>query len=149
MDMTALRAVLSAATDEDIAAGKEEAERVNIAKGKPVTATAQEGAYMKEYAVDGDMTTRWGSLPSGEAWLQVDLGKICTVKGLEAFLEAAWVPYRIEYSTDGEHYETLRACQKDELTVVLDDLNIEARYIRLWREGENWFSIYELAVYGQ
>ena len=104
---------------------------------------------MKEYAVDGDMTTRWGSLPSGEAWLQVDLGKVCSVKDLEAFLEAAWVPYRIEYSADGEHYETLRECQKDELTVVLDDLNIKARYIRLTRDGENWFSIYELAVYGE
>ena len=137
-----------AATDEDIAAGKEEAERVNIAKDRPVTATAQEGAYMKENAVDGDLTTRWGSLPSGEAWLQVDLGKVCMVKGIEAFLEAAWVPYRIEYSADGEHYETLRECRKDELTVVLDGLDIEARYIRLWREGENWFSIYEIAVYG-
>ena len=138
-----------AATDEDIAAGKEEAERVNIAKDQSVTATAQEGAYMKENAVDGDLTTRWGSLPSGEAWLQVDLGKVCTVKGIEAFLEAAWVPYRIEYSADGEHYETLRTCRKDELTVVMDDLNIEARYIRLSREGENWFSIYEIAVYGR
>ena len=138
-----------AATDEDIAAGKEEAERVNIAKDQSVTATAQEGAYMKEYAVDGDLTTRWGSLPSGEAWLQVDLGKVCKISGLEAFLEAAWVPYRIEYSADGEHYETLRACQKDELTVALDGLDVEARYVRLVRDGENWFSIYELAVYGE
>ena len=137
------------ATDEDIAAGKEEAARVNIAKDKTVTATAQEGAYMKEYAVDGDMTTRWGSLPSGEAWLQVDLGKVCAVKGIEVFFEAAWVPYRIEYSADGEHYETLRECRKDELTVVLDGLDIQARYIRLTREGESWFSIYELAVYGE
>ena len=137
------------ATDEDIAAGKEEVQRVNIAKDKPVSSTTQEGSYVKENAVDGDMTTRWGSLPTGEAWLQVDLGKVCKVSGLEVFLEAAWTPYRIEYSVDGEHYETLRACQKDELTVVLDDLNLEARYIRLWREGENWFSIYELAVYGE
>ena len=137
------------ATDEDIAAGKEEVQRVNIAKDKPVTATTQEGAYVKENAVDGDMTTRWGSLPTGEAWLQVDLGKVCKISGLEAFLEAAWVPYRIEYSTDGEHYEVLKACKKDELTVTLDGLDIEARYVRLVRDGEDWFSIYELAVYGE
>ena len=137
------------ATDEDIASGKEEAARVNIAKDKTVTATTQEGAYVKENAVDGDLTTRWGSLPTGEAWLQVDLGKVCKISGLEAFLEAAWVPYRIEYSTDGEHYETLRACQKDELTVALNDLNVEARYVRLIRDGENWFSVYEIAVYGE
>ncbi len=135
------------ATPEDIAAGEEQAKRVNIALNKPVSATTQEGAYMKDYAVDGDTTTRWGSLPSGEAWLQVDLESVRTVGGIEIWLESAWVPYRIEYSTDGEHYETLRSCKKDELIVMLEDLDIEARYIRLWREGENWFSIYELAVY--
>ena len=85
---------------------------------------------------------------SGEAWLQVDLGKVCEISGIEAFLEAAWVPYYVEYSVDGERYETLRECRKDELTMALDDLQIEARYIRLRREGENWFSIYEIAVYG-
>ena len=136
-----------AATDEDIAAGEEETARVNIAKGKPVTATTREGSYVKENAVDGDLTTRWGSLPTGEAWLQVDLESVTHVTGLEVWLEAAWVPYRIEYSVDGEHYETLRTCKKDELIVALEDLDIEARYIRLRREGENWFSIYEIAVY--
>ncbi|MBQ3506954.1 MAG: glycoside hydrolase family 3 C-terminal domain-containing protein [Clostridia bacterium] len=136
------------ATPEDIAAGKEEAERVNIALGKPVTATTQEGNYLKDYAVDGDTTTRWGSLPSGQAWLQVDLETVTHVTGLELWLESAWVPYRIEYSVDGEHYETLRSCKKDELLVSLDGLDIDARYIRMWREGENWFSIYEIAVYG-
>ena len=136
-----------AATDEDIAAGEEETAKVNIAKGKPVTATTREGSYVKENAVDGDLTTRWGSLPSGEAWLQVDLESVTRVTGLEVWLEAAWVPYRIEYSVDGEHYETLCTCKKDELIVALEDLDIEARYIRLRREGENWFSIYEIAVY--
>ena len=136
-----------AATDEDIAAGEEETAKVNIAQGKPVTATTREGSYVKENAVDGDLTTRWGSLPSGEAWLQVDLESVTHVTGLEVWLEAAWVPYRIEYSVDGEHYETLRSCKKDELIVALEDLDIDARYIRLWREGENWFSIYEIAVY--
>ena len=104
---------------------------------------------MKENAVDGDTNTRWGSLPNGEAWLQVDLEKICSVSGIEVFLESAWVPYRIEYSVDGEQYTTLRSCAKDELIVILQDLDIEARYIRLWREGENWFSIYEISVYGE
>ena len=135
------------ATDEDMEAGNETATRDNIARGKPVTSTAHEGAYVKENAVDGDMATRWGSLSSGEAWLQVDLETVTRVTGLECWLEAAWVPYRIEYSVDGEHYEVLRSCKKDELIVALDDLDIDARYIRLWREGENWFSIYEISVY--
>ena len=137
------------ATAEDIEAGKNETKRVNMALNRPVTATNREGAYLKEYAVDGDPTTRWGSLPTGEAWLQVDLGRVCRIDGVELWLESAWVPYRIEYSTDGKHYETLRFCAKDELLVILRDLDIEARYIRMRREGENWFSIYEVAVYGE
>ena len=137
------------ATDADMEAGKDYVEQINIALNKPVTATAPEGSYIKGNAVDGDTNTRWGSLPNGEAWLQVDLEKICSVSGIEVFLESAWVPYRIEYSVDGEQYTTLRSCAKDELIVILQDLDIEARYIRLWREGENWFSIYEISVYGE
>ena len=137
------------ATAEDLAAGEQAAARVNLAKGKPVTATTCEGSYRKENAVDGDSTTRWGSLPTGEAWLQVDLTKVCRIDGLELWLESAWVPYRIEYSVDGVHYEILRTCQKDEIMVVLEDLELEARYIRLWRDGENWFSIYEIVLYGE
>ena len=137
------------ATPEDIAAGEEEAARVNLAVGKPVTSTAHESPYVKENAVDGDITTRWGSLPTGEAWLEVNLESVQAISGIEVHLEAAWVPYRIEYSTDGVHYETLRACNKDELLVMAENLDIEARYIRLWREGENWFSVYEVFVYGK
>ena len=138
------------ATEADVEAGKDRVERVNVAQGKPVTATTHEASYVKENAVDGDTTTRWGSLPSGQAWLQVDLEQVYRLNGLELFLESAWVPYRIEYSTDGKSYQTLYEGAKDELRVVLDDLGeIEARYIRLSRDGENWFSIYEIAVYGE
>lgn len=137
------------ATPEDIAAGEAAGKRINLALNKPVSATANEAAYTKELAVDGDTTTRWGSLPTGEAWLEVDLESVRTVSGIEIYLESAWVPYRIEYSADGETYETLRACQKDELIVLLEDLDVEARYIRLYREGANWFSVYEIAVYGE
>ena len=138
------------ATEADVEAGKDRVERVNVAQGKPVTATTHEASYVKENAVDGDTTTRWGSLPSGQAWLQVDLEQVYRLNGLELFLESAWVPYRIEYSTDGKSYQTLYEGAKDELRVVLDDLGeIEARYIRLSRDGENWFSVYEIAVYGE
>lgn len=137
------------ATEEDIAQGGEAAKRENLALGKTVTATTQEAAYMKEKAVDGDLTTRWGSLPSGEAWLQVDLGRVCHVDSIQLYLESAWVPWRIEYSVDGETYTTLRSCDTQELIVLLTDLDIDARFIRMWREGENWFSIYEVMVFGE
>jgi hypothetical protein len=137
------------ATEEDIAAGEAGGKKTNLALNKPVSSTANEGSYIKELAVDGDTTTRWGSLPTGEAWLEVDLEKVCRISGMELYLESAWVPYRIEYSADGEHYETLKTCAKDELVVLLSDLNVEARYIRLRRDGANWFSVCEVIVYGE
>jgi hypothetical protein len=137
------------ATEEDIAAGEAGGKKTNLALNKPVSSTANEGSYIKELAVDGDTTTRWGSLPTGEAWLEVDLEKVCRISGMELYLESAWVPYRIEYSADGEHYEPLKTCAKDELVVLLSDLNVEARYIRLRRDGANWFSVCEVIVYGE
>lgn len=119
----------------------------NIAKGKPVTATAQEAAYMKDYAVDGNYETRWGSLPNGQAWLQVDLEEVTSISAINVYFEAAWVPYRIEVSTDGQNYETVYEGAKDEVFVTLSGLDIEARYVRLYRDGESWFSIIELEVY--
>ena len=136
------------ATEEDKANRPEDGYgEENIAKGKPVTATTHEAAYIKDYAVDGNYDTRWGSLPSGEAWLQVDLEEVTTISGINLYLESAWVPYRIEISRDGKTYETIYNGTKDELVVLLTDLDKEARYVRLYREGENWFSIIELEIY--
>ncbi len=136
------------ATEEDKANRPENgADGENIAKGKPVTSTTHEGAYFKDYAVDGNYETRWGSLPSGQAWLQVDLGEVTDISAINLYLESAWVPYRIEVSKDGEHYETIYKGAKDEVFVTLSGLDVEARYVRLYREGENWFSIIELEIY--
>ena len=135
------------ATEEDKANHPDDGVSENIAKGKPVTATTQEGAYAKDYAVDGNYETRWGSLPSGTAWLQVDLGEVTDISAINLYLESAWVPYRIEVSKDGQSYETVYKGAKDEVFVTLSDLDVEARYVRLYREGENWFSIIELEIY--
>ncbi|MBQ9780563.1 MAG: glycoside hydrolase family 3 C-terminal domain-containing protein [Clostridia bacterium] len=135
------------ATEEDKATHPDDGLGENIAKGKPVTATTHEAAYVKDYAVDGNYDTRWGSLPSGEAWLQVDLETVTSISAINLYLESAWVPYRIEVSTDGEHYETIYKGAKDEVYVTLSDLDAEARFVRLYREGESWFSIIELEVY--
>ncbi len=136
------------ATDEDKANRPQGgADSENIAKGKPVTSTTHEAAYFKEYAVDGSYETRWGSLPSGAAWLQVDLGEVTDFSAINLYLESAWVPYRIEVSTDGQSYETIYKGAKDEVFVTLSGLDVQARYVRLYREGESWFSIIELEIY--
>ena len=135
------------ATEQDKAERPEEETKPNLALNKPVTATDCEGAYIAKYANDGNMETRWGSLPSGKAWLQIDLEQVTHVNGINLFLESAWVPYRIEVSENGTDYTTVYNGQKDELYITLTDLDLDARYVRLWREGENWFSIIEIEIY--
>ncbi len=146
--MSIFEIMIYEATPADLEAGEDKPVRENLAQGKPVTATDHEGDYVKEHIVDGDIATRWGSLPSGEAWIRIDLTSVQSITAIELYMEAAWVPYLIEYSTDGETYKTLYSGKKDELFVVLDNLDVEARYIRVKRDGSNWFSIYELYVYG-
>ena len=135
------------ATEQDKQNAPEQQVKENLALNKPVTATNHEGTYLAQYAVDGNLETRWGSLPSGQAWLQVDLEEIVHFNELTLLLESAWVPYRIEISTDGQTYTTIYNGKKDELLLTLTDLDATARYVRFWREGENWFSIIELEIY--
>ena len=120
----------------------------NIALKKPVTAASVEGGLVAAYAVDGNFASRWGSLQNGESWLCVDLQEVKQIKGMTLYLEAAWVPYRVEYSTDGDNFTTLESFGSGEVFVKIRDIDVEARYVRFIREGENWFSIYEAEIYG-
>ena len=120
----------------------------NLALNKRVKSASVEGGLVASNAVDGNLTTRWGSLPNGESWLCVDLQEVKHIKGMMLYLEAAWVPYRVEYSTDGENFTTLASYGSGEVFVKLKGLDIDARYVRFIRDGENWFSIYEAEIYG-
>ena len=120
----------------------------NLALGKPAKATNIEGGNLPSLAVDGNYSTRWSSLQYGDATFVLDLKKAYDVKALEMILESAWISYRIEYSLDGENYTTLFEGKKDELVVELAHLDIQARYIRVRRDGDGWFSIYELKIFG-
>ncbi len=140
------------ATEADIEAGKNPDDgptKTNLALGKPVSVSNTEGAHVAGNAVDGTIATRWSSLSSGEGWLVLDLEEVTDIGHIRVLLESAWVPYHVEYSTDGESYTELCAMPKDTLVVDQRDLTISARYIRVRRDGSNWFSIYEIEVYGQ
>ncbi len=139
------------ATEADIEAGKNqggEESRINLALGKPVTVSSVEGAHVAANAADGDITTRWSSLPSGEGWIVLDLEETVDISAVQIALESAWVPYFVEYSSDGENYTVLTQASADQLLIDLKDLSVKARYIRVRRDGSNWFSIYDIFVYG-
>ncbi|MCQ2430345.1 MAG: glycoside hydrolase family 3 C-terminal domain-containing protein [Clostridia bacterium] len=136
-------------TDEDRKQAEQEASRVNVAVGCNVSADNVQGAFAAKNAVDGDLDTRWAANQAGSAVLTVDLGRVYRVSGVTAVLEAAWVPYTVEYSANGETWTKLADGRKDQLLMELKDLDIDARWLRIGRTGEDWFSIYEVMVYGE
>ena len=110
-------------------------------------------------AVDGDMSTRWSCF--GAATLTVDLGEETTVTGVGI---AMWkgaeriYPFIIEYSTDGETWQT--ALEKTQNSGTTEDMEkydfpeaVTARYIRYNGDGatdpeKNYCHISEFAVLG-
>lgn len=74
----------------------------------PITATASstEGPeFPPLHAIDQSWSTRWSSAFADNQWLQLDLGQIRTIAGLEVFWEAAYAEqYNIEISIDASDW---------------------------------------------
>lgn len=135
------------ATEEDKDYTPEEDPRRNIAQGKPVTSSTHEADHIAAHANDGNLDTRFGALQNDEGWLMVDLEQIHRLGEISIFFEAAWTPYRVEVSTDGENFTTVFEGAKDQKAPVINNLDVNARFIRVVRDGEDWFSIFEIFVY--
>jgi hypothetical protein len=84
-------------------------------------------------AIDGDPSTKWdGNLASGH-WLQVDMGRPALIGGVILQWDEAYAPeYKIEYSLDGQHWQT--AFQTSDSLGGVDYAlfpSVRARYLRL------------------
>jgi hypothetical protein len=84
-------------------------------------------------AIDGDPSTKWdGNLASGQ-WLQVDMGRQALIGGVILQWDEAYAPeYKIEYSVDGQHWQT--AFQTSDSLGGMDYVlfpSVRARYLRL------------------
>jgi rhamnogalacturonyl hydrolase YesR len=127
----------------------------NVAKGGPVTASAQESGSDAARAVDGDDFTRWSALGYPQ-WIEVDLGKVRAVRGVElAPVDGRAYGFRVEVRTAGDAVWE---------TVVDDTANTEggpllersfaprpSRFVRLTVTGSadpstGWVSILEFRV---
>lgn len=85
-------------------------ELTNIALNKPATASGDEGPNIAaEFAVDGNVNTRWGSEYSPSApFLQVDLGEVSEIHSFNINWERLNInAYEIQVSNDGEVFETV------------------------------------------
>ena len=84
---------------------------VDLARGKPATASSSEGSAWAVPASgnDGNGDTRWSSSFAANQWWQVDLGAVKAVNAVEiAFCAWAWPSvYTISTSTDGSNWDVV------------------------------------------
>lgn len=126
---------------------------VNLALGRPVTASSTESAaYQASLAVDGLTGTRWSSAFTEAEWIAVDLGSLRTFNRVVLRWEAAYgKSYQLEGSSDGSAWTTIFTQLNG--TGGVEDLGFArtaARYLRMRgtsRATAYGYSLYEFEVY--
>ena len=128
----------------------------NLAQGRPVTATSVESGLFYSLparnAVDGDITTRWGSKFSDPQSITVDLGTVQSIARTTLHWEAAYArAYRLETSTDATTWHEVYSTSTG--NGAEDNITFQptpTRFLRLTgtqRATTYGYSLWELEVY--
>ncbi|WP_050982193.1 family 43 glycosylhydrolase [Mucilaginibacter paludis] len=121
----------------------------NLAYQKKVTASSYYDAYNPEFAVDDNNGTLWKPKDNSAvpAWIEVDLGKLTTVKSiLTQFEYATWYyQYHIEYSADGKQWQMFadKSANRWHGSPAVDVGNVKARFIKLTITGTEQPGLYK------
>ena len=116
-----------------------ELNKVNIAKGKPITASHPwQAASKPELAIDGNINTYWSCAHSPTS-VTVDLGadeKISTVKVVNYFRDKRYYQYTVEISTDNKSWKQVADMSKNtapatEAGTTHKFESASARYVRV------------------
>ncbi|WP_034591940.1 discoidin domain-containing protein [Hamadaea tsunoensis] len=125
-----------------------------LSQGQPVTASSSEGASTAAaYAVDGNTTTRWGSLFSDPQWISVDLGATATISKVVLQWEAAYATgFQIQTSADGStNWQTIYSTTTGTGGTQTLTVTGSGRYVRMYgtaRVGGYGYSLFEFQVFG-
>ena len=119
---------------------------------KPATASSSLSDYPPQYAVDGEMQTRWSSAFDSPEWLAVDLGEVRQVSRVKLVWENAYgKAYSIEVSQDGQ--EWTEVFKTDNADGGVDDIEfdrVKARHVRIHgteRATPYGYSLWEFKVF--
>jgi beta-glucanase (GH16 family) len=125
-----------------------------VSQGQPTTSSAIEAPNLAaQYAVDGNLGTRWSSAFSDPQWMQVDLGSVQPVTRVKLTWEAAYAAaYQIQVSNNPGGPWTV-AYDNPAGAGGTEDLAVTAtgRYVRLYgtqRATPYGYSLWEFQVYG-
>ena len=132
---------------------------VNLALGKPVTASGAEGDDKSAAkAVDGNMETRWSSRFLDNEWVTIDLEDCYLLTTVKLYWQNAYATsYDIEGSDDDTNYRLLKSVTN--ATGGVQTINIRdnedpvaARFIRILCKTRNTgygSSLWEIEIYGE
>jgi hypothetical protein len=129
-------------------------ELVELAQGKPITASSSESTHPAADANDGDGETRWASESTDPQWIQVDLGAPSRISRVNLDWEAAYGrSYQIQLSNDGENWTDVFSTTTGDgdLEIVLFE-ETEARYVRMYGTSRGTmygYSLWDFEVFGR
>ncbi|PFG44535.1 F5/8 type C domain-containing protein [Isoptericola jiangsuensis] len=123
----------------------------DAALDRPVTASSVEGPWAAANAVDGDPGTRWSSAASDDEWIQVDLGAVTDLCGVDLTWETAYGRgYEIRVSDDGTTWSTAATVTDGDGGHDAVALDAAGRYVRVQgvERATGWgYSLFELEVH--
>ncbi|ASK62206.1 hypothetical protein CFK37_08550 [Virgibacillus phasianinus] len=126
---------------------------INIAGGKPATASSSETDYLTPgLAVDENESTRWSSGHSDDEWIYVDLLKQHSINKVVLKWEDAYAKgYKIQVSNDAQNWKDVYVTEEGTGGKEIIRFPVEkTRYVRMkgTKRAINWgYSLYELKVY--
>ncbi len=132
--------------------------REGIALGKPVTAsssiTGDLGNFPAEFAVDGNLNTRWSSEFSDPQWIAIDLGKQENISRVQLVWQGAYGKgYTIQVSKDGKTWSDVFTTETGDGGI--DDIRfdpVDARWVRLYgtKRDHPWgYSLFAMRAFRQ
>ncbi len=126
---------------------------VNLAVGQPVYASSTNDGTVAASAVDGDLSTRWGSAYSDPQWIYVDLGTNYNITSVQLVWETAYgKAYQIQVATNVGNWVTIYSTTNGNGgTEILTNLTGIGRYVRMYgtqRATSYGYSLYEFEVFG-
>ncbi|RCH54699.1 hypothetical protein DJ568_09405 [Mucilaginibacter hurinus] len=108
----------------------------NLIKPVQIKVSADDGSFYKaSYAADQNFGTRWLAPVGKDAFLEVDLGKIKKVTGVEPIFDSIMgsYDYTIEYSANGTDWTLFATAQNENATEwpVRHSKRVNARHVRI------------------
>lgn len=126
----------------------------NVALNSPVAVSSiDNNSDLGQYAVDGNLSTRWSSAYSDPQWITVDLGGIFDVNEFVLNWETAYgKAYQIEVSADSFNWTTVYSETNGAGGTETIKINpTRARWVKMYgtQRGTIWgYSLYEFQIFG-